>query len=133
MSVALGVCRVSYFSFLDPSWFHRSASTSTTAVYIICYTAVIHSLVRGWIAPWASLLYDVLLYCCKWVVRSLRCCCVFLSCVHSFVGYIFLFSFFSRYTGPALAWQSSVPFCSNMIKFYNKLKNVSCEYDRVNG
>ena len=45
--VALGVRRVSYFYFLDPWWFHRSLSTSTTAVYVICCAAaVIHG---GWV------------------------------------------------------------------------------------
>ena len=37
-------------------------------------------MVGGWIVWWASLLYYVLLYCCKWVGASVRCCGVLLSC-----------------------------------------------------
>ena len=66
----------------------------------------------GWIAWWVSLRYYVLLHCCStglWVSGLVRCCGVFLWCVHGFVGYRFLFLFFSRPTGPALAYLSVPP------------------------
>ena len=44
---SVGVRRVSYFRFLDPSWwFHRSLSTSTTAVFVFCSTAAV---IHGWV------------------------------------------------------------------------------------
>ena len=51
-------------------------------------------MVGGCIASWASLLYHVLLYCCQWVGRSIRCYYAFLSCVHGFVFFCFFFSLF---------------------------------------
>ena len=66
------------------------------------FAVLLSYMVGGWIASWASLLYYVLLYCCKWMGRSLRCCCVFLSCIHGFVSFVFLFSP-AIYADPALA------------------------------
>ena len=41
------VFRTSFFRFLDPSWwFHRSLSTSTTAVFVFCSTAAV---IHGWV------------------------------------------------------------------------------------
>ena len=48
-------------------------------------------MVGRWIASWASLLYYVLLYCCKRVGGSVCCCGVLLSFGHGFVGLFILF------------------------------------------
>ena len=61
-------------------------------------------MVGGCIASWASLLYHVLLYCCQWVGRSIRCYYAFLSCVH---GFVFFFSSFSLFA-PAIPARSGI-------------------------
>ena len=94
-------------------------------LYVICCTVAIH--VGGRIAWWTSLLYYVLLYCCKSVCRSLRCCCAFLSCVHGFLDYVFSSFVFlplyrpragtvQRTTSPYLCW--NVPYFSRHIGTY---------------
>ena len=59
--MALGVGRVSYSCFLDPWRFHRSISTSTSAVYVICCTAVVHGWVDRFVGVTVALRSAVLL------------------------------------------------------------------------
>ena len=69
--------------------------------------------VGGWIASWVSLLYYVLLYCCRtglWVGRLIRSCRVLLSCVHTGSWVFVLFS----PAIPAPCWHSSAHHSSNI-------------------